>query len=125
MLDFITQGGYVMWLLIIGFAIILIHSVSKAVQLFSRENENIVGAKKGLSHIPAGGAFLALLGVFGTLQGIYNAFITISSAPEISPQIVFAGFSVALSSSLLGLFFCCILILIWMILKFKQESLQQ
>lgn len=125
MLDFITQGGYVMWLLIIGFVIILIHSVSRAVHIFSGGDEIKATSKNGLSHILAGGAFLAVLGIFGTLQGIYNAFLTISTAPEISPPIVFAGFSVALSTSLLGLFFCCILILIWMLLKYKQESLTQ
>lgn len=74
--------------------------------------------KSYLVHIKSIGLFAMITGILGQLIGLYNAFVNIERAGDISPAIVVTGLKVSMISTLYGISIYLISILIWFVLDF-------
>lgn len=118
MLEFIYQGGPFMILIFVGASLLLILSGKKTYDVFAKPNSGEAKAS-GINIILFGGLMLLLLGILGTLIGLYSAFELISMATEISMSIVLMGFRIAMSTTIAGLVFLGIFASIWFMLRSK------
>jgi hypothetical protein len=67
------------------------------------------------------GALNAVMGLLGTAMGVFLAAGAIESASAISPQVVWSGIRVALSSSILGLLLLAIALVSWLVIRAMEK----
>jgi len=96
----------------------LILSIKMGYELFSK-NENTTIASKGISQIMHLGIFAAVFGIFGQCIGLFQAFMAIEEAGDISPAMIFGGLKVSMITTLYGLLIFLVSFLIWAGLKQK------
>ena len=65
------------------------------------------------------GIFAAVFGIFGQCIGLFQAFMAIEEAGDISPAIIFGGLKVSMITTLYGLMIFLISFIIWFGLKQK------
>ena len=63
------------------------------------------------------GIFAAVFGIFGQCIGLFQAFMAIEAAGDISPAMIFGGLKVSMITTLYGIFIFLISFLIWFLLK--------
>ena len=123
MIQFLRNTGPFMWPLLILTVTIVALTVRKAVELFAMKDLNRDRMEKGLHAILFWGAFSAVLGVYGQLQGIYVALQIIIRATEISPPVIAEGFAISFTTTLYGLVLFMVSGLAWFILLSRYRSL--
>ena len=99
-LDFVKQGGYIGYILValnfIGYAIIIWKVISLIVF-------NKTPLTKGLTTVENIASISPMLGLLGTVVGIFNAFTVIAASGLDDPSAFATGIKFALVTTVLGL----------------------
>lgn len=123
MLRFFLSGGFMMWILLILFIVILFLSIKKIVDFYVKKDLTHPQLESGINAIIFWGIISAVLGFFVHYQGIYLAMTHIVKAEDISPAIVAQGYAMSLASILFGLFIFLFSAIIWFFLRWKYKSI--
>lgn len=116
MLQFISNGGPFGWLL---FLLLFLLLGLTGYRIFQSSKKETLGELK-INQILYVGIFSAVVGFTATLTGIFNAAGAISQASVTSPQIIWGGIGVAISTSILGFIILLISLIGWFVLKSLQ-----
>jgi len=122
MLNFIMQGGEMMLFLLILAIIIIVLSIRRIIELYTKKDLNKVKLESGINAIIFWGAISLILGFFAHYLGFYNAMEAIKRANDISPAIVAAGYAASLSTILVGLFIFMLSAIIWFTLRWRYNK---
>lgn len=122
-MNFIQQGGILMWPLILMGIVVLLLAAKKVNDLYFKDGLSKAQLEKGINAIIFWGSFSIILGVFAHFLGVYNAMQAISQAPSVSPQIVAGGYAVSIITILTGLFIFMISAIFWLVFRSKYKSL--
>ncbi len=117
MFQFISNGGPIGWLLLLLLLLLLGVLGVRILQLSKKEG--LVESK--INHPLYIGILSAVLGFTATLVGIYNAAFAIGNASAVSPQIIWQGIGVAVSTTIFGLVILTIGMIGWFVLKSLQR----
>lgn len=115
---FYTGGPLFMGILTILFFIILAIAAYHSVIILKNDFKDINESRKKLKYIKSLGLFAFVTGIMGQLIGLYNAFMAIENAMEISPAILAGGLKVSLITPIYGALILLISYLIWIILDY-------
>jgi biopolymer transport protein ExbB/TolQ len=119
---FFTQGGSIMYLLLILATIIVIWTLKTAIELFGRGRAGS-RVEIGLNSILFWGGISAGLGIFGHFSGIYFAMQQILNATDTSPAIVADGYFMAFTDIIFGLLIFLLATAFWSLLRWKYKKL--
>lgn len=118
-MDFLFQGGPVMWIIVIFLIIDLVMLINAITKLFGSGEKKYTVIANNLNTAQWLGAISAVTGLLGTLSGISLAANAISQADNISPAIVWGGMHVALIPFIFGLYIFILTSLVVLFLKRK------
>ncbi|MBN2090827.1 MotA/TolQ/ExbB proton channel family protein [candidate division KSB1 bacterium] len=121
MIEFIKNGGSVMWLLLLLAILLLILIGKTIIEIFKRKD--MIAAEYGLNSILFWGCISAAAGIFGHFSGIYVAMSDILAVKDVSPKIVTKGYMIAFSNIILGLLLFIIAVVLWMFLRWQYKKL--
>lgn len=120
--NILIAGGPAMWLLLIFAITIVALTVKKSIDLFGMPTKQSANLDKGLNAIIYFGGLSLVFGILGQISGIYNALVAISKASDISPQIIFMGFSQSFLSTLFGLWILIFSSIFWFVLRARYKK---
>ena len=123
MLKFFIQGGLMMHLLLILAIIIIVLSVRRVIELYSKKDISKVKLESGINTIIFWGIISLILGYFAHYLGFYNAMEAIKRANDISPAIVAGGYAESLSTILVGLFIFMFSAIVWFTLRWRYKKI--
>ena len=103
-----------MGLLTIMLGIIIILTVIAISLLISKKAAGLHAFRQRLVYIRSLGLFTMILGIFGQLHGLTQAFGAIEIAGDISPAIIAGGLKISMYSTLYGMGIYLLSILIWL-----------
>ena len=113
-------GPLFMSILSITFLVILFLSGRSIYMLYS--GSEIEGVQKSLFPIIQLGIFAAVFGIFGQCLGLFQAFMAIEAAGDISPAMIAGGLKVSMITTLYGLIILLVSLLIWIILRSRAKA---
>lgn len=116
MIDFVQQGGLFMWPLLLVAAAVVVLAIRSALRLRAPEAGD-VRLETAIDAILFWGAWGVVLGLLGTLGGVYQAAGMISLAREISAPVVWGGIRVALTTTIFGLLVFAVAAVAWFALR--------
>jgi uncharacterized membrane protein len=122
MIQFIHEGGSMMWILLILAILIVVLSIRKALQLYGKQEVPKSVLESGINAIVFWGAIAAVFGFFAHYLGIYYAMLAIFQANDISPAIVALGYSMSLITILTGLTIFMVSAVIWFVLRWRLKQ---
>lgn len=117
MLNFVREGGVMMYPLLGVTLVMLVLAVRAWVRLRGGDVGQVTTGA-GIDAVLFWGAYAAVLGVLGTLVGIAQAAGFIEAAPSISPAMIWGGIKVALWTTIYGLLVFAIALLLWFGLRY-------
>jgi hypothetical protein len=109
-------GPLFMSILSIIFLTILFIAGKKIYDLVSNSGKD-TSKQMDVSSVLQLGIFAAVFGIFGQCIGLFQAFMAIEEAGDISPAMIFGGLKVSMITTLYGLLIFLISFLIWFGLK--------
>ncbi len=117
MMDFIREMGFYFWpLALIAVAVVGL-AISSATRLRRAEPVDSATVEHTVNAVLFWGGVAAVVGILGQFHGIYQALKVISTAPAVSPPIIWGGLAVSFSSTLAGLAILLIAALLWAALR--------
>jgi hypothetical protein len=122
--DLFFQGGTLfMSILSIIFIVLLVLAVKKVYDLFGPGAGKVENAKQGISLILEIGRFALILGVFGQIIGLFQAFAAIEEVGGVSMEMLAGGLKVSSISTLYGLFILIVAYGFYFILRQRAQKL--
>lgn len=112
MMELMSQGGFFMWPLLVIALVIAVLAVWVATRLPKLSGADPV-LETGIDATLFWGGWAVLLGLLGTVGGVYQAAGAISRAGAVSAPLVWGGIKVALTTTLFGLTIFLVAALIW------------
>lgn len=112
--SFFAQMGIWVYPMLLTALLLLVQIGRVAVRA---ENPTAGEGTRGTQAILALGALNGVLGILGTAVGFYLAAGTIENAPSISPQVVWGGVKVALSTTIFGLLLLALSLAAWLVIR--------
>lgn len=112
MTDFIADGGFFMYPLLLIAVVIAVLAVWSAMRVPGADGPDPV-LETGIDATLFWGGWAVLLGLLGTFGGIYQAAGAIERAGEVSASLVWGGIKVALTTTLFGLTIFIVAALLW------------
>ena len=112
MTDFIAQGGFFMYPLLLIAVVVVALGGWAATRLPRADGPDPV-LETGIDATLFWGGWAVLLGLLGTLGGLYQAAGAIERAGAVGPALIWGGIKVALTTTLFGLAIFIIAALVW------------
>ena len=106
-----------MSILTILFAGILATTIWYAISIANGRALDRPNFKYQLTYIKSLGLFTMISRILGQLVGLYAAFEAIERAHDISPAIIFGGLKVSMITTLTGILFYLVSIILWFVLN--------
>lgn len=123
MIDLYYMGGPLfMGILTIIFLIILIMAVYRGTQIANASIAHETTFRYKLTTIKSVGVFALVVGIFGQLLGLYDAFSAIERMGSVSPALLAGGLKVSMITTLYGIFIFLVSYLIWMALSYMVKK---
>lgn len=120
---FYMGGPLFMGILSILLLLLLSMATYRGVQIVRNDIEHETRFRRQLSHIKSMGLFTLVVGIFGQLLGLYQAFSAIESmGGQISPALLAGGLKVSMISTLYGMIIFLLSYLIWMGLDYAVKN---
>ena len=117
-MNFMQEGGSVMWLILAISVLIGVLSVRGFVKISELTGRDAV-IETGIDAILFWGVWVLVVGLLGTFLGTYQAATFIESAGQVSSTLVWGGIRVALTTTVFGLVVFSLAALVWMGLRTK------
>lgn len=114
---FYMGGPLFMGILSILLLIVIVISVVFLIKALNRQVNSPVIFRQQLKYIRSVGLFAMVTGILGQLIGLYDAFIAIEAAGDISPALIFGGLKVSMITTLYGIFIYLFSLLLWFIIS--------
>lgn len=121
---FIMGGPLFMSILTILLVVIVAVSVNFAIAIASGKAKGKTNFSHQLKYIKSIGLFTMITGILGQLIGLFSAFTIIEEVMDISPSIIAGGLKISLITTLTGLTFYLISIIIWFLLDLWYNKTQ-
>jgi hypothetical protein len=118
---FYMGGKGFMSILSILLLLVIIATVYTATGITNDKIGSIESFKLRASYIRGVGLFAMITGILGQLIGLYQAFIAIEEAADISPAMVFGGLKVSMITTLYGIFIYLFSLVLWFVMNFWYE----
>jgi hypothetical protein len=112
MMEFIADGGFFMYPLLLAAALVVVLAVRSGIRVRRASGPDPV-LETGIDATLFWGGWALLLGLFGTFGGVYQASGMIARAQETSARLIWSGIRVALNTTLLGLAIFIVAALAW------------
>lgn len=119
---FINGGTLFMSVLTILFVIIVAISVWHAITIATGKALEKVNFKHQLKYIKSLGLFTMIVGIMGQMIGLFTAFNAIEQAADISPAILAGGLKVSMITTLTGIAFYLLSIILWFLLDIWYQN---
>ncbi len=116
MLELFKQGGVMMYPLLILAVTVAVLTVRGWLRVRRVSAADPV-VETGVDAVVFWGAWSVVLGLLGTIVGIYFAAGAIEAAPAISPQVIWGGIRVALITLIFGLLVFAVSAVAWFTLR--------
>jgi len=116
MTEFIMEGGYSMYVLLVVAVVAIVLALRAGLRV-SRLSGPDPRVESGVDAVLFWGAYAVVLGVLGTVVGIYQAAGAIEQAREIAPGVIWGGIGVALTTTIFGLVLFALSLLVWYALR--------
>ena len=88
-------------------------------QIAQSNDANKAKLRHQLNYLKAIGTLALVIGIFGQLLGLYNAFAAIEAVGAVSPKILVGGLKVSMASTMYGLLIYGIGYLLWLGLNWR------
>ncbi|HYW96970.1 MAG TPA: MotA/TolQ/ExbB proton channel family protein [Bacteroidales bacterium] len=118
---FYEGGALFMGILSILLLLVIIATVSTVTGIIGRKFEKPGSFNQRAGYIRAVGLFAMITGILGQLIGLYEAFIAIQNAGDISPALVAGGFKVSMITTLYGIFIYLFSLILWFVMNVWYE----
>jgi biopolymer transport protein ExbB/TolQ len=118
-IDFLIDGGYAMWALLVSGALVLVLAGNAVRRLATADASGPRDA--GVDAVLFWGMFSVVLGLIGTLVGIGQAARAIEAAGVVEPALARAGFRITLTTTIAGLGTGAISLVLWFALRTWQR----
>ena len=109
-------GSLFMSILTILFAAILAMAIWYGISIATGRARKSSNFRHQLTYLKALGLFTMITGILGQLIGLFDAFSAIERAMDISPMIMFGGLKISMITTLTGIGFNLVSILLWFLL---------
>lgn len=120
MADLFYMGGPLfMGILTLLFLCMIALVIYRGWQLARKDIPHATTFRHQLTHIKSVGLFALVVGIFGQLLGLYQAFGVIERAGAISPALLAGGLKVSMISTLYGALIFLISYVIWLTLDYR------
>jgi len=116
MLQLFREGGVMMYPLLILAVTVVVLTIRGGMRVRSASRPDAV-LETGLDAVVFWGAWSVVVGLLGTIVGIYFAAGAIEAAPAISPQVIWGGIRVALITLIFGLLVFAVSAVAWFVLR--------
>ena len=113
---FVTGGIEFMSVLSILFVIIVAVSIWHAINIATGKALEKTNFKHQLKYIRSIGLLTMITGILGQMVGLFMAFNAVERANDISPAILAGGLKVSMITTMTGIVFYFISIILWFIL---------
>ena len=121
---YFTMGGVeFMSVLTILAAVVIGFGVKKAVDLFWIKEMPQPRLERGLKYIKFFGLMALVVGVFGQVIGLFQAFQAIEEIKEVSPSLLAGGLKVSSITTIYGFIIYIFSYLCWFVLNLKYERM--
>jgi biopolymer transport protein ExbB/TolQ len=121
MFNLFREGGVMMWPLLVLAVTVVVLSVRGWVRVSRIDGPDPV-VETGVDAVVFWGAWSVVLGLLGTIVGIYIAAGYIAAAPAINPQIIWGGIRVALTTLVFGLLIFAVAAVAWFVLRSRYRK---
>lgn len=125
MLQFMREGGYVMWVILAATVLIGVLAVRVFLRTRRLDGPDPV-VETGIDAVLFWGAWVVVVGLLGTFGGIYQAAGAISGLAEgvqVSAALVWGGIHVALTPAVFGLLVFTVAALAWIGLRTRYRRM--
>lgn len=121
MVNLFFEGGIFMVILTILLVIIIAMAVYQFVQVSKNDTQSST-LRNSLRKIKSVGLFTLIVGIFGQLLSLYQAFSFIEEAGSASPAILAGGLKVSMIPTLYGMVIFLFSYLVWMGLDYNMKK---
>lgn len=116
MMEFMREGGYMMWVILAASLLILGLAAWAAVRTARLSGPNAV-VETAIDAVLFWGVWVVVIGLLGTFLGIYQAAGVLEQFGEASPELIWGGIKVSLTTTVFGLLVFSVAALLWMGLR--------
>ncbi len=117
MMEFMREGGYMMWVILAASMLILGLAVWAAVRTTKLSGPNAV-VETAIDAVLFWGVWVVVIGLLGTFVGIYQAAGVLEMVGgDASAGLIWGGIKVALTTTVFGLLVFSVAALLWMGLR--------
>lgn len=116
MSEFMRQGGFFMWPILLITVVVIALAVWAFLRIRRIEGPDAV-LETGIDAVLFWGVWVVVVGLLGTFGGIYQAAGFLERAGAINAALVWGGIKVALTTTLFGLFVFALAALLWLGLR--------
>ncbi len=118
---FYMGGALFMSILSILLLIVIISTVYTAAGITYRKIITLEAFKQRASYIRGVGLFAMITGILGQLIGLYEAFMAIEKARDISPSLMAGGLKISMITTLYGIFIYLFSLALWFAMNIWYE----
>ncbi len=111
-MNFIREGGVIMWVLVPVAVVTLGVAVAAALRLRSRAGRD-PRLETGIDAVLFWGIYGLVIGVLGTVVGLFQAARAIERLGPLDPRMIWGGIRVTLTTSIFGLVLFSLALLVW------------
>ena len=112
---FIEGGSLFMGMLTLVFLLMIVQAIRTWI-LYSGNKADYADTRKNLGYVRSLGLLAFVLGIFGQLLGLYQAFSAIQEMGEVSASLLAGGLKVSMITTMYGTFILIISLILWMLL---------
>ncbi len=121
MIEFLREGGFMMWFVVAAFVFVIVTTVN-AIRAIRTSR---AAARGTVDAVLFWGIFALLVGFLGTVVGVSQAARFIEQAPMISASMIWGGIRVALTTTIAGCVTFGVALCAWAILRWRGSKLVQ
>jgi biopolymer transport protein ExbB/TolQ len=123
MIRLFVLGGPYMYVLTVLALVVLVLSVKKFIDLFSRTTPEPARLARGLNAILFWGCISAVLGFLGQFSGTYLSLMAIRRAGLVDPALLAKGVAISLITTVFGLMILAVATIVWFGLRCRLNGL--
>lgn len=116
MMELMREGGYMMWVILAVSLLILGLATWAGARTAKLPGPNAM-VETAIDAVLFWGVWVVVIGLLGTFLGIYQAAGVLAQFGDASPELIWGGIKVALTTTVFGLLVFSIAALLWMGLR--------